>query len=294
MIKMPTFYKDADGYLSAETRKSIGEQIKADIEAYSVKTLTDEHRNHLGASIIGKECAREAWYIFRWVKFQVFDGRMLRLFDRGKKEEANFVNLLRAIGCQVWEVDPITGKQFRIYGVKGHFGGSLDSGGLLPYLPDFPILMEFKTHNTKSFTNLVNKGLILSKPQHYSQMCSYGAHYKFRYGLYVAINKNDDDIWPELVELDWKRAHDLENKAQDIIESQFPPQRISDNPAYFACKWCFASEICHNNAPVEINCRSCKCALPVENGEWRCTRFDAIIPGEYIKKGCEFHVSVNI
>ena len=165
---MPTFKPDADGTLSPATRKAIAEQLLADINAYSVKTLTNDHRTHLGASIIGKECAREAWYIFRWVKFAVFDGRMLRLFDRGTKEEANFIHLLRAIGCQVWEVDPQTGKQFRIYGVNGHFGGSLDSGGLLPYLPDFPILMEFKTHNTKSFVHLQNKGLIISKPQHYS------------------------------------------------------------------------------------------------------------------------------
>ena len=125
-------------------------------------------------------------------------------------------------------------------------------------------------------------------------MCSYGAHYNFRYGLYVAINKNDDDLHFELVELDWKRAHDLSNKAQDIIEAKFPPPRISNNPLYYACKFCHLSEICHNNAPVEVNCRSCKCCVPVENGEWKCTRFNAIVPQEFIKKGCSYHVSINV
>lgn len=293
---MPTFqYEDfAAKTLSPATRKAISEQLKNDIDAYSVKTLTDDHRKHLGASLIGKECAREAWYIFRWVKFAAFDGRMLRLFERGHREEKQFLELLRGIGCQVWEVDPETGKQFRIYGVHGHYGGSLDSGGILPYLPDLPILMEFKTHNMKSFTNLVNKGVILAKPQHFAQMCSYGKHYKFRYGLYVAVNKNDDDIWIELIELDWNLAHDLDNKAQDIIEATFPPPRISNNPAYYACKFCHLSGICHSNEPVEVNCRSCKCAVPVENGQWKCTRFDDIIPDSFIKTGCEYHVSVNL
>lgn len=291
---MPTQFKpDTDGILSPTTRKAIAEQLLSDIDAYSVKTYTDEHRNHLGASVIGKECAREVWYDFRWVKYEVFNGRMLRLFQRGHREEKEIIALLRGIGCQVWEVDPNTGKQFRIWGVNGHFGGSADSVGILPYIPDFPMLLEFKTHNTKSFTNLVNKGVILSKPRHFAQMCSYGAHYNFKYGLYIAVNKNDDDWWPEVVELDWKRAHDLTNHAQDIIERQTPPQRISDNPSYYACKWCNKKDICHTGAPVEINCRSCKCAVPVEEGQWRCTRFDAIIPESYVKKGCEFHVSIN-
>jgi hypothetical protein len=34
--------------------------------------------------------------------------------------------------------------------------------------------------------------------------------------------------------------------------------------------------------------------LPVENGAWFCSRFNNIIPPDFIKKGCEFHVSVNI
>ncbi len=288
-----TFKPDADGFLSPETRKAIAKQLADDIDAYCIKEFTDEHREHLGASIIGKECAREIWYDFRWVKYQVFEARMLRLFNRGKMEEELFIKWLRGIGCQIWEIDPNTGKQFRIYGVNGHYGGSADSVGILPYLPDFPILMEFKTHNSKSFINLVNKGLILSKPQHYSQMCSYGKHYNFRYGLYVAVNKNDDDLYSELVELDWKRAHDLSNKAQDIIEAKFPPARISDNPSYYTCKFCNKSDICHANAPVEINCRSCKCAVPIANAEWKCLRYDAIIPPEAIKKGCEYHVSIN-
>jgi len=291
---MPTFKPDADGILSPETRKAIAAQLLNDIDAFCTKEYTDEHRSHLGASIIGKECAREIWYDFRWVKYSVFEPRMLRLFNRGKMEEELFIKWLRGIGCQVWEIDPATGKQFRIWGVNGHYGGSADSVGILPYLPDFPILMEFKTHNTKSFVNLTNKGLILSKPQHYSQMCSYGKHYNFRYGLYVAVNKNDDDLYPELVQLDWRRAHDLSNKAQDIITSQIPPQRISDNPLYFTCKFCNKSDICHAGAPVEINCRSCKCCVPVQNGEWKCTRFDAIVPSEFIKVGCQYHISINI
>jgi hypothetical protein len=278
--------------LSPIMRKQISEHIKDDINNYCVKTLTDGHRNHLGASVIGMECHRALWYVFRWVKFQIFEGRMLRLFERGTLEEKRIIGWLKGIGCEVWEVDN-DGRQFRIWGVKGHYGGSADSVGILPYFPDLPILLEFKTHNTKSFSNLTNKGLLIAKPQHYSQMCSYGKHYNFKYGLYIAVNKNDDDLHIELVELDWRLAHDLTNKAQDIIEAKFPPPRISDQPAYWECKYCSFHGICHNNEPVEVNCRSCKNATAIENAKWFCEKYQLDIPESFIKEGCPDHVSIN-
>lgn len=287
-------YEDSQAKtLSDAKRKQIAEQLKYDINEYCVKEYTGEHRDHLGASVIGQECQRKIWYDFRWVKFEVFDGRMLRLFNRGHMEEELFIKWLRGIGVTVWEVDPATGKQFCIWGVNGHYGGSADSVGILPYFPDLPMLLEFKTHNTKSFTHLFANGLVKSKHQHYSQMCSYGKHYNFRYGLYVAVNKNDDDLYFEVVELDWRLAHDLTNKAQDIIQSQIPPPRIAENPAYYACKFCNKSDICWEGKPVEINCRSCKYAVPIEEAQWKCTLHNEIIPPEFIKQGCENHVSIN-
>lgn len=280
--------------LSPQTRKELAQRIKDDINNYCVETLTDEHRRHLGASVIGMECHRAIWYAFRWCGYQIFNGRMLRLFNRGKVEEKLIIEWLRGIGCTVWEVDPTTNKQFRIWGVNGHYGGSADSVGILPYFPDLPMLLEFKTHNTKSFGHLTSKGVLLSKPQHYAQMCSYGKHYNFKYGIYVAVNKNDDDMHVEIIELDWRLAHDMTNKAQDIIEAKFPPPRISDQPSYFECKYCSFWGICHNGEAVEVNCRSCKMATPIANAEWHCSRFDAVIPKDYLEKGCQYHLSINI
>lgn len=296
---MPTIFEYdnlSDKTLSIETRKQIALQIKEDIDEYCVKTFTDEHRHHLGASIIGDDCSRFIWYSFRWVKYAVFNGRMLRLFDRGNKEEERIIRWLRGIGLEIWEVDQNTGKQFRIWGVRGHFGGSQDAGAKLPYLnPELPILLEFKTHNTKSFSNLVNKGVILAKPSHYSQMCSYGKFYNFQYGLYCAVNKNDDDLHFELVELDWKRSHSMLMKADDIIHSQKPPPRIADNPSFYKCRdLCTMKDICWNSHPVDINCRSCQFASPADDAEWYCNRYKQIIPKDFIAKGCPGHVSIAI
>lgn len=279
--------------LSPQTREALAAQLKADVNAFCVREFTGEHRNHLGASVIGMDCSAAIWFAYRWVKFEIFDGRMLRLFNRGHLEEARFIQWLRGIGCTVWEVDPATGQQFRIWGVQGHYGGSSDSVGVLPYLPpNFPLLMEFKTHNKKSFDKLVKHKVVISKPQHYAQMCSYGKHYSFRYGLYCAVNKDDDDLYFEVVELDWRLANELTNKAQDIITSKTRPARISDNPTYFKCKMCSFAGICHGAEQVEKNCRSCKFAEPAEQATWYCTRHHATIPAHFIAKGCPDHVSI--
>lgn len=90
----------------------------------------DGFRPHLGASQIGKPCERALWYDFRWVTRSGFQGRILRLFETGQLEEARLVRNLRRIGATVLEVDPETGRQWRVEAHGGHFGGSLDAVAL--------------------------------------------------------------------------------------------------------------------------------------------------------------------
>lgn len=276
--------------LDPVTMRELAAKIKRDVDAYSVKTLTDEHRNHLGASIIGHECKRYIWYAFRWVMFEVFNGRMLRLFERGHLEEARFIKNLRGIGFQVWELDPNTGEQFRIWGAKGHFGGAADSKGRTPY-PELTeeILLEFKTHNKKSFDKLEKDGVQISKPRHYAQMCSYGVRFGYRYGVYCGVNKDDDDLYFELVKLDPRHADDLVRTAEDIIFSQTPPPKLSLQPEYWECKQCCFAGICHKAQPVQRNCRSCQMSQPVDGAAWYCHVYKQNIPQEYIKTGCADH-----
>lgn len=56
------------------------------------------------------------------------------------------------------EVDPETGRQFRVEAHGGHFGGSLDAVALgLLEAPKTCHVVEFKTHSAKSFAELVVK-----------------------------------------------------------------------------------------------------------------------------------------
>jgi hypothetical protein len=227
---------------------------------------------------------------------------MLRLFQRGHHEEARFTEYLTGIGAQVVEFQPDADgnankgeQQYRIKAVMGHFGGSLDGQIMLPerYGIPFGMLSEYKTKGTGAgFVKLCKEGVQLVAPQHYAQMSMYGRAYGYKYALYMCVNKNDDSLHVEVVELDWRLGEELERKAYDVITAQVPPAKIAETPAFHTCKMCHFSGICFSGEAVEVNCRSCVNASPVDNGEWYCNVYQGVIPSDFIKQGCDKHTPI--
>jgi len=229
-------------------------------------------RSHLGASMIGRECAREIWYGFHWSKKPKFTGRMLRLFNRGHLEEARFIAALLSIGVQVYQQDA-SGNQFRISDCGGHFGGSGDGVGI--GVPDVPVgtpcLLEFKTHGENSFLKLQKSGVQVAKPEHYAQMNTYMRKMGLMYALYGAVNKNTDEYHMEIVILDTLLADQYLDRAKQIIYLREAPAKIRGaSPGLYACRYCDMKDICHNDAPKAVNCRTCFHAYAAEDGTWRC------------------------
>lgn len=277
-------------------RKEVAEQIIKDIDDYAVRTYDDGPRTHLGASLIGAPCVRETWYSWRWMGGAKFDGRMQRLFNRGHREEDRFIEYIRGIGGEVWPHDPNTGKQFRVSRVNGHFGGSLDGIVRLPLRYNcgtFLALGEFKTKGAgkdgkgAKFDELKEKGIMLTNPQHYDQMSTYGWNYNLELSVYFAVNKNDERLHVELVPLNFKRAAEVEGKAEYIIASQVPPPKIAQVPTFTKCKYCNYKGICHFNEVPDKNCRSCQYAIPVADGQWFCSGWQRILTPEVIRAGCD-------
>ena len=100
------------------------------IYAHYESNREDNRRSHLGASGIGHKCSRKIFNDFRWAGYGITDGRVLRLLERGQKEEVWVVDDLRSTGMTVLDVDPETGSQIRVK--WGHFGGSWSSQLYLP------------------------------------------------------------------------------------------------------------------------------------------------------------------
>lgn len=258
-------------------RMLLGSQIKRDIDTYCQLAYDDGPRTHLGASEIGDECPRRLWLKFRWCVREVFDGRMLRLFNRGHREEARFLEWLGGIDCEILDADE---EQIRLVAVGGHFGGSRDGSVLLTrYRITSPLLVEFKTKGTgKAFEALLTQGVKASEAKHWAQMCVYGVSFNIKYALYFTINKNDDDLHVEVLELDWHLGQRMLDQGSAIIRSPIPPPKLYEDAGRLPCKWCFAKHVCHHGEMPLQNCRSCKNARPEVDKQWFCSRWSENIP----------------
>ncbi len=234
------------------------------------KSDEDGKRSHLGASVVSGDCARALWYGFRWVQRSAPAARMLRLWNRGHLEEARIIALLRSAGLNYWQYDPHTGKQFRVADHGGHYGGSTDGASQgYPEMPSEYLLTEIKTHALKYFTKLVSQGVRRAMPKHYGQMQVYMDKLGFRWGIYFAVNKNDDDIYAEFVPYDQQEAHRLSRRAHLVITSATPLPRLRDDPTWYQCKFCDFHDVCHKRLDLHRSCRTCQHAVVADNG-WRC------------------------
>lgn len=251
----------------------------------------EEERTYLGASVAGRPCDRELWYSFRWaVEPEAFSGRMLRLFDTGHVEEARMIAWLRDAGMTVAEVDPATGEQWAITFADGHGGGHAD--GRVTGVPGAPVvdhLLECKTHNDRSFTDLKKHGVKVAKPEHYAQMQLYMHGLGLTRALYLAKNKNTDELRSERVRYDADFTLKLLARLERIRDAHVAPPRIADDPAAFACRFCKKVEVCHNGTEARRNCRTCLHSTPVAGGAWHCDKHDRELSKEEQAAGCASH-----
>lgn len=253
----------------ASFRGCLGKVIGHMDDAYR----TDEfpYRTHLGASGVGHECARKIWYGFRWTTRQKHGGRLLRLFNRGHLEEARFIAMLLCIGADVYQQDE-NGKQFRISDAGGHFGGSGD--GVVVNIPDLdpwtPALAEFKTSADKPFIKVQKEGVRKAKFEHYVQMQVYMRKMGLAVALYMAVNKNNDELYAEIVPFNAAIADEFINRGVGLVWMDGLPTRISESPGWFECRWCDHRGVCHLKHEPDRNCRTCAYSQPLEDGAWYC------------------------
>lgn len=257
------------------------------------------NRPHLGASLIGHSCERYLWLTFRWVGSKKFSGRMLRLFETGQLAEARFVANLRRIGVEVHDVMP-DGTQWRVSTLGGHFAGSMDGACVgLPEAPKTWHVLEFKTHNEKSFNDLLKNGVLKAKPQHYAQMQIYMGLTGMERAMYMAVNKNNDELYSERVDFDPVEFAKLMARAERVINATEPPLRCSKDPSWYVCKMCDFHEHCHGDAAPQVNCRTCAHSTPALDGEgkWTCAIADTSpvpIPMKVQRNGCDAHRYIPI
>ncbi|KKM91651.1 hypothetical protein LCGC14_1226400 [marine sediment metagenome] len=297
---------DLTPYLPAQS-----ETVKAIFDHYKKVGDAEPIRGYLGASIIGHPCSRYLWYTFRHCCKPEFDGRIRRLFETGNLAEDRFVENLVQIGVTVYSVVPGTNEQqFEVKALHGHFSGHMDGCALgIPEAPKTWHVLEFKTHNTKSFANLKRQGVQKAKPQHYAQIQIYMHLTGMTRALYLAVNKDTDDLYSERIRYDAEYATQLMEKAEGIIVAITPPERVGRRPDSYHCKWCDTQSLCwgyqHEKDILKVvpkcsalpipalSCRQCWHAEPVMSGQfgqWACKKHKRSLSPECQVRLCEDHL----
>jgi hypothetical protein len=281
-------------------------------ESLTVQAIYDWHkrqgdaepvRGYLGASLIGERCERALWYRFRWCNPNTISGRIYSLFETGDAEEPRMVERLRGIGCTVHEQDTETGRQFGFKAIGGHFSGHSDGVGLgIPEAPKTWHNLEFKTHKDSSFNKLKRDGIKKAFPTHWAQMMVYMGQLKLTRSLYLAKNKDTDELWSDRVRYDAKEHKQLLDKAERIIRANQPPDRCATRPDTYACKFCDSYDLCWGTSNVAVplpckTCRTCCHATPeVDEGEtwarWSCNEKEADLTINQQQEACPAHLLI--
>lgn len=282
----------------ASAHDALARRIVDAVRAVYTAAAEDWRRDHLGASLIGHDCDRHLWLTFRWALAPQHDGKQLRLFERGDREEAWILEDLEAAGFGVRATDD-DGRQFRVdLGTTGHAGGSLDA---ILEVDGKECLGEIKTHNAKSFDRLVEKGVVRqAKPEHFAQMQSYMDRAGLPFAVYIAVCKDDDRLHVEIVEHDAAFAAKLNERADRIVRATEPPPRELDAqhpPCVYTSqdgrRWpCQHYGLCHGSALPERNCRTCAYSEARDGGAWYCVRFGECLSSTKQREGCASWVPV--
>lgn len=188
-------------------------------------------RSYLGASGLGEPCDKKLWYSYKKPK-SVDDPRILRIFDLGNLIEDYMVKLLRDAGYTIHTHDE-DGKQFGFIDMP--IAGNSD--GVL-MLPDGPHLAEFKSYNTTRFSTLKKGGVHVSDPKYYTQVQIYMGEMKLDKCLFLALNKNDCEIYTEVIDYDPIEHNWSKNRGHEIAVMEAEPSRKYTHKSHFACKMC--------------------------------------------------------
>jgi len=262
---------------------------------------SQQPRPYLGMSAIGQPCHRRLWYAFRWAARERMTATSLLRINDGHRGETAMAAMLNAVdGIELLTEDPRTGKQFGFADIGGHFRGHADGmiTGLLQapatlHVWEAKVVAEDKATKLYNLTWQIGEKNALAKwdEVYYAQAVLYMHYAKATRHYLTCGSPGVRSMVGVRTDADPLTTQRLQVKAKTIITAQEPLQKLSDDPAWWQCKGCAMSGICHRNELPAVNCRTCVHATPELDGDgrWSCAKWGADIPVEAQRVGCEQH-----
>ena len=194
-------------------------------------------RSYMGASGLGEPCDAKLWFSYKFPK-TIDDPRIHRIFHLGHNLEEVMIKYIRSAGVTLHTHDE-DGNQFGFKDgiIAGHIDGVIE-------LPDGPMLIEFKTFNTKRFGAFKKSGVKESDPKYYTQVQIYMGKMGLNNCLFMGMDKNDCNIHLEIINHDPIEEHWAVNRGKEIGNRNERPDRKYGHKSNFNCKMCSYRQEC--------------------------------------------------
>lgn len=210
------------------------------IPAFEKLTTVASPRGYSGCSQIGHSCDRYIWLNkyggkITWkIPFQKW-----RIFERGRWEERRVYALF-----DEWEGFYLSSTQTSFS--NDHLQGSCD--GILRDRNGERYILELKTMNDAAFRALKKHGLGKSNAIYWAQCQAYMHLSGIPKAIFLAVNKNDESMYEELIEYDPIEAEGLMAKAERIDHLPHEPEGIYDeNKKPQSCFQCQFHQHCYGD-----------------------------------------------
>ena len=255
-------------------------------------------RYYLGVSQIGSENDRMLWFNFRWCMPVDIGPRVSRLLDLGNVVEDHLIDKMRQIeGAKIYDKTK-DGKQFEANALGGHVSGHID--GLAKNLPGLDpketYLLEFKTANDKRFNELKKLDSYCAWSQEYkAQVHLYMGMFKLKKCIAIVYNKNNSDLYTEVIDFDEELYDMFMDKAKRIVESAEPPENKIPETDYRIRSFMSQEQqdiYLGKKLPDKVNCRNCRFAKPKldeEGASWFCEAHERNLSIDRQLKACPRH-----
>lgn len=206
----------------------------------NLPSSAEDKRNYIGASNIGSDCLRQLWYQYKGYEGIPLTAKQRRTFEIGRRLEGMVIQLLRDAGLHIATIwydlsDP----------ELDYFQGHVDAVWCDKDSGEDKAIIEVKTAKDSSFKQFVNQGLKHWNKSYYAQLQAYMGMSEIFSAYILVLNKDNSDIFDELVTFDAEYYETLQFRARIIHEAKEAPCRVSNNPSWWLCKMCKFKEICH-------------------------------------------------
>jgi hypothetical protein len=276
----------------------VDQALAAADEIFERQQNDREVRPYLGMSG-GGNCPRAQWYSWQWAVDSHISAKGCKAISDGfTSEDVAAARLQKVPDLLLQTVDHETGRQFALEDAGGHIRGHMD--GVVFGLPvsKTPHVFEHKACNERKFkkfqklkADVGEKATLRAWDEKYfvqAQLYMLHGGYKRHWTVVSLAGCRDWDSCR--TEFSRDDAEFYANRMERIVENiDEMPERVSESPNAFACRWCDFIGVCHEGTAPKRQCRTCRFSKPVPGPDWRCSHHDELLTLDRQKSGCNSH-----